>query len=241
MRFLYGTECAVLESLVLFVKRHYKLVDLLALGVLVLRTKACDEGEVGIVVYKITNVLFGRIDERTDHGDVLAAEVGDGREGAYAALVHQIQHKCVDDVVVVMAERQLVAVRLNAGIVQYSASHSGAKRAGIALLAFVEDEIGKLGLFFDKLDAVFGAKIAKRGKVRSLKAHIDRYSHDLVVYGVKPFQINKRAEQGKRVLAARKTDGYSVSIFDHFIIVDCAARCAQYSSDSDKFHVFLTR
>ena len=62
MRFLNGTECAVLESLVLFVKRHYKLVYLLAFGVLVLGTKACEEGKGGIVVYKIANVLFGRLD-----------------------------------------------------------------------------------------------------------------------------------------------------------------------------------
>ena len=110
MRFLYRAERAMLESLVFFVERRYKLIYLLALGVLVLGTEAGNEGKVGIVVDKIADVLLGRIYEGTYHRDVLAAQVGNGREGADAPLVHQIEHEGVDNVVVVMPERQLVAI-----------------------------------------------------------------------------------------------------------------------------------
>ena len=88
---------------------------------------------------KIPYILFRRIDERTDKGDLFPVEICNRRKRAEPSLVKQVQHKGLDGIVVMMTECYLVAARLDRGIMEYPAPHLGTERAGVRLLSCLEN------------------------------------------------------------------------------------------------------
>ena len=122
-----------------------------------------------------------------------------------------------------VAERDLFAARGLCGLVQRAAAHLGAQRAGVFLLADIEDDQPDLGRDADVLDAQLVAQHPDRGKVHLCIAHLERDRDNLEFLRVERAQLCQRDQQRERVFAAGYADRDAVAVLDHMVMVHRAA------------------
>ena len=60
------------------------------------------------------------------------------------------------------------------------------------------------------------------GIVRALEAHIHRHGEDLIFFWIEDTHLREDLKQCEGILSARNSDGNSVSVLYHIVIVDCA-------------------
>ena len=104
----HGAEELRLEIGVLRLQRRDQLLDLLPLRVLVRRAGVVHDRQ-ALLLGKARNGLFADVEHRPDLRDARARQIRHRLKAADPALVKQAHQKCLDRIVVVMAERDLVA------------------------------------------------------------------------------------------------------------------------------------
>ena len=169
------------------------------------------------------DVILGRVQQRADERDARPVEVGDRLEAGDAPLIKQGEHIGLDHIVKMVAERDLFAARGLGGLVQRAAAHFGAQRAGVFLLADVENDLGDLGRDADVFDAQLVAQRSDGGEVHLRVAHLERDGDDLELFGIERAQPGQRGQQRKRILAAGYADRDAVALLDHMVMVHRAA------------------
>ena len=209
------------------VRRHAaeQFLDLVALGGLVHRTGVFDHRDLQRLG-ETRDLLLPRVDKGADLRDAGAVEIGDRAEAAEPPLEEQREHKGLDRVVKVVAERELVDPARADRVVERAAAHLGAQRAGVFLLAHVKDDLLDVGLETGIGHAELFTQRRHGGKVHPLKAELDRDRLERKRLGIKAAQVVERQEQQHAVLAARNADGDGVARFDHMIVVHRAAHGA---------------
>lgn len=91
-----------------------KLLYIFPLGVLVGGAGVVEDG---LVLRKGTDVAFFDVDHGADERDAAPRHMRNGREGGQPPLVEHGEEERLDEVVRVVAERQLIAAHLYGGIV----------------------------------------------------------------------------------------------------------------------------
>ena len=79
-----------------------------AFGFFILRAWTFDDGQIG-AADKSFDFFFSRVNERSNHGQLFARQIGYGREARKVPLEEQIQHRSDYGVVVVVTQRELVS------------------------------------------------------------------------------------------------------------------------------------
>ena len=148
------------------------------------------------------DVYKRQIQQRPDERDSSAVKKGYRLEAGDAALIKQRKHIGLHHVVKVVAERDLFAAGGLRGFVQRATAHLGAQRAGVLLLADIEDDRANLGRDADIFHAQLVAQRLDRREIHLRVAHLERDGHDLEFLGVKCPQLRQRDEQRERILAA---------------------------------------
>ena len=120
-------------------------------------------------------------------------------------------------------ERNLFAARRERRLVQRPPAHFRAQRAGVRLLADIENNLFDLGRHAAVWNAKPVAEILHRAEIHPVIAHFQRDGSQFKGFWVKFAQICKRRKQRKRILAARHPNGNMVAGLDHVIMVDGAA------------------
>ena len=175
----------------------------------------------------IAHLLLLHIEQRADLRHVRAAQVCHGLEAADAALKEKIHQKCLDRVVVVVAERdRFDAVLVHRGR-KRTAAELGAQRAGIFLLALQKHDLIDRHVHADVLDTERRAIVGHGIKAHARHTRFDRDGHDLERLLVEFGKARERGERDERVLAAGDADGNGLAGFDHVIVRDAAAHEAQ--------------
>ncbi len=144
------TEYPVLESVVGALHLVDEILGALTVGGSVHGTFRLHDRKPG-TVHAAPYLVFRREDQRTYHGDVLAVEVGHRREAPDTPLREEVHDERLEDILVVMSERDLVATELLRGIVERTAPHSRAETARVVLPADIENYLPDVG----RNDAVF--------------------------------------------------------------------------------------
>ena len=128
-----------------------------------------------------------------------------------------------------MTERNFIASRFLCGIVQGATAHSCAKTAGVALFSDIENNLGKLSALDDIFNINTAAKLLNLRiiAVLSAEARVNRYCNDIEFCGIKAAQFEKADKQGNGILTARNTDGNSVAVAYHIILLTCGAHITQ--------------
>ena len=108
------------------------------------------------------------------------------------------------------------------GIVEGAPAHLGTEGTGVALFADVEDHLLHLGLA-DHIGHLNGpAEIGNRGKIHSLKSHVQCDGRQLKTAGIKPAQLREQIQQGQRVFAPRDPYRHPAAGRHHIIILHTA-------------------
>ena len=228
-RLLHRTENAVAKSLIVAFQLSKKLFHRFSFRCTVRGAFAFHDGKCGIGG-KITDVLFRCINERTNHSNIRAVEIGDGGEATESALVKKVEHKGLDSVIEMMSECDLITAELFRRIVDHTASELGAKRARIGFLAHVENDLCNIGGLDVIRDVQAFAKLADRriiggntSLVQIAEAHIDGHGNDLKLFRIKAAKLRQRIKKRKRILAGGNTHGDLIAVLDHVIIVSGAS------------------
>ena len=89
------------------------------------------------------DVFFVNINHGPNDGDVGAGQIGAGRKGVHPSFKNQAHQKGFQRVVQVMAQGYFVAAQSFGNVIDCTAAHVGAQRAGIGLLAFFVEQYGQ--------------------------------------------------------------------------------------------------
>lgn len=208
-------------------------------GVAVHRAAGFDDGEV-FPPHSLADLLFLGQDQRTDHGEILPAEIGYRGETAQPPLIEQVHDKGLHGIVLVVAQCQLVAAQFLGGIVQRTPPHFGTQAAGIGLLSDIEHHPADVGALDDILDALLLKQLGNGGVItlHAAKAGVEGDGCHLIVDADEPPQPLQRQGKGNGILSAADTHCHPVSVLDHIVL--CNGLAGQSHNSLHKWFSFAS-
>ena len=120
-----------------------------------------------------------------------------------------------------VAERELVQVPLTQDVIERAAAHLRAQRAGVILLAHIEDDLLDISFDAGVRYIELPAQLAHGREVHALEAQFYRHGLKLERLRVILPQAGEREEQA--VLPAGHADSHAVALLYHAVIVHGAA------------------
>ena len=219
---LNGAEDALSCTAVFALNGPEQILDLLPLGIAVGGAGALDNRKLYLFGDR-ADVRFGGVDQRTDHRDVLSVEMGERKKTVDASLIQKREHIGLDDIILMMTERNRAAAVGERRVVKRAAPEIGAERTGIGFFADVKHDLADVGFFQNKFDIQLIAESGDRGEIHIRKADIQRNCFEVEPVGIEPPQICQRKQQGERILSAGDADGDAVAVSNHMIIICRAA------------------
>ena len=122
-----------------------------------------------------------------------------------------------------VAERELIQVPLTQDVVERAAAHLRAQRAGVILLAHIEDDLLDISFDAGVRYIELPAQLAHGREVHALEAQLYRHGLKLERLRVIFSQAVQRKEQDHAVLPAGHADSHAVARLYHAVIVHGAA------------------
>ena len=173
------------------------------------------------------DVGLGDIGQRADHG--VAAVVADQlrRHALQAALEEQVQEDGAEEVVAVVAQRDLVGAQLAGDPVQDAAAQPRAQAAHRVALGnhALDHRVGVLVLDVEVDAAALQVGRQHLGReARLLLVEVDRDDREVDRRAL--LQVQQDVEQRVAVLAAREADHDTVALLDHVVVGDRLADLA---------------
>ena len=172
--------------------------------------------------------LFMDIKHGADLGNAGAVQVGYRLEAADPALIDERHQEGFHRVIVVVAQRQLVAAPVKQGLIEGAAAHLGAHGAGIFFLSVVKNNGADFGFYH----GVGHLQLFAQGFYPAVvhpQAHIDGDGLQGKGFVVVAPQGGQEFQQHQRILAPGNTYGNFISIFNHIVIFHAPANQAHQS------------
>ncbi len=224
---LQGVEHVVHAAGEALVPVAQHLADLLALQVLLAAAEVAGNDRELLLLRPAGGVLLGHVGQRADHH--VAAVVADQLRGhgLQLAAEEHVEQQRLEDVVAVVAQRDLGAAQLVGHAVEDAAAQAAAQAAGGLALRHhpLDDAVGVLVLDVEGHAGggqVFGQDVL--GEARLLLVEVHR--HQVEIDGRAFLQLDEDVQQGVAVLAAGHAHHDLVALFDHAVIDDGAADLA---------------
>ena len=161
--------------------------------------------------HHMDDMFFRQIDQRTNDGDSGTAHQGFRMEGMETPFIEQAQQQRFNCVLPMVAEGELAAAVLPAGIGQHSPAHFRAQGAGILFLPVVKDDFSDLRFHLKIRHLQLSAQGTDSAQVEGFQTHFDRYGQQgKLLVGELPVK-GKRVKEQQGILAAGDPDRNPVS------------------------------
>ena len=204
-----------------------ELLHVLASGLAVCRAGIGHYGEF-ILTGESDHIPLVHIEHRTQHLQSGLVQLRHRREAVVAPFKEQVHHAGLDEVVLVVGVGDFCAAQVKRRLVEGALAHFCAQRAGVLLLAFLEDDLIDLRLYMVEGHVLPGAEI--RHALDVLGGHACTHIHvnrmQLKCRRIEAPQHRQTRQKTQAVLAAGQADGNLVARLNHVIPLDALAQQA---------------